>query len=153
MYTKEEASKIRQKFWTAFGKYISPHLSADGLEINWINYKTGIKDIYFRMNADNYTASISIQMTHQDSGIQELHFEQFKVYREFLESKLGEAWEWQLHTQDEYGKTISSISRKITEVNVFNENDWPSIISFLKPRIIALDQFWSEAKYGFDDLK
>jgi hypothetical protein len=31
-------------------------------------------------------------------------------------------------------------------------DDWPAIISFLKPRIIALDAFWSQAKYGFEDI-
>jgi hypothetical protein len=27
-----------------------------------------------------------------------------------------------------------------------NEADWPVIISFLKPRIIGLDEFWGIAK-------
>jgi hypothetical protein len=31
------------------------------------------------------------------------------------------------------------------------EGDWPAIISFLKPRIIALDEFWENVKPGFED--
>jgi hypothetical protein len=31
-------------------------------------------------------------------------------------------------------------------VNIFHEADWPAIISFLKPRIMALDEFWEIAK-------
>jgi len=37
----------------------------------------------------------------------------------------------------------------LKEVNIFDTNAWPAIISFLKPRIIALDKFWSLVKDGF----
>ncbi len=153
MYSKDQASQLKQAFWTAFGQYISPQLSAEGLRVNWVNYKTGIKHLYFRMHADNRIARIAIEMAHPDAGIQELFFEQFKEYKNILHSALGEEWDWQLHATDDYGKTISRIYKEISPVNVFNNNDWPQLISFFKPRIIALDEFWSDAKYGFDALK
>jgi hypothetical protein len=153
MYSKDQASQLKQAFWTAFGQYISPQLSAEGMKINWVNYKTGIKHLYFKMHADNSTARIAIEMAHPDAGIQELFFEQFKEYKNILHSTLGEEWDWQLHATDDYGKTISRIYKEIGPVNVFNNNDWPQLISFFKPRIIALDEFWSDAKYGFDALK
>jgi len=153
MYSKDQASQLKQAFWTAFGQYISPQLSAEGMRVNWVNYKTGIKHLYFRMHADNRTARIAIEMAHPDAGIQELFFEQFKEYKNILHSALGEDWDWQLHAADDYGKTISRIYKEISPVNVFNNNDWPQLISFFKPRIIALDEFWSDAKYGFDALK
>ncbi|MFA6248901.1 MAG: DUF4268 domain-containing protein, partial [Mucilaginibacter sp.] len=49
MYSKDQASQLKQAFWTAFGQYMGPVLSAEGLRTNWINYKTGVKHIYFRM--------------------------------------------------------------------------------------------------------
>jgi hypothetical protein len=153
MYTKEEASQLRHAFWTAFGKYIAPQLSAEGMEINWTNYKTGLKNVYFRMQADHKSASIAIELAHSDSGIQELFFEQFLEFKNVLHEHLGEEWKWELHIADENGKTISRIGKEISSVNVFEKNDWPKLISFFKPRIIALDQFWSDAKYGFDALK
>lgn len=153
MYSKDQASQLKQAFWTAFGQYISPQLSAEGLRVNWVNYKTGIKHLYFRMHADKRTARIAIEMAHPDAGIQELFFEQFKEYKNILHGSLGEEWDWQLHATDDYGKTISRIYKEISPVNVFNNNDWPQLISFFKPRIIALDEFWSDAKYGFDALK
>lgn len=153
MYSKDQASQIRQSFWTTFGQYIAPQPSAEGLKINWINYKTGIKHVNFKMQAENRMASIAIEMTHPDAGIQELFFEQFKQLKIVLADALQEDWEWQLHTQDEYGKTISRIYRQLNEVSIFNRNDWPALISFFKPRIIALDEFWNDAKYSFDALK
>ena len=152
MYSKEEASRLKQSFWTVFGQYLFPQLSAEGLKINWINYKTGIKNLHFKMDADSKTASIAIEITHPDAGIQELFFEQFKELKNVLNSCLPEEWLWQLHLAGENGKMISKISKSILQVNVFDRNDWPAIISFLKPRITALDEFWSTAKYSFDDL-
>jgi hypothetical protein len=48
---------------------------------------------------------------------------------------------------------VSRIYKEITGVSVFNKDHWPDLISFFKPRIIALDSFWENAKYGFEDLK
>ena len=153
MYSKQEASQLKQAFWTAFGQYMSPVISADGEKINWVNYKTGEKDIYFRMNADNKRASISITITHKDAGLQELYFQQFVQLKKMFHEALQEEWTWALHTNDEHGKTISSIYKQLENVNIFKQEDWPQIISFFKPRIIALDEFWSGAKYAFEALR
>ena len=153
MYSKDEASQLKQEFWTTFGQYISPQLSAEGLKINWVNYKTGIKHLYFKMEASKRSAFIAIEIMHPDAGIQELFFEQFKELKNILHSALNEDWDWQLHTADDSGKTISRIVRHLYGVSIFNKNDWPALISFFKPRIIALDEFWSDAKYAFDALK
>ncbi|MDB5286755.1 MAG: hypothetical protein JWR05_1704 [Mucilaginibacter sp.] len=150
MYSKEQASQLRQAFWTAFGQYMGPVLSAEGLRTNWVNYKTGVKHIFFRMQADNKAAGISIEITHPDKELQQLFFEQFATYKNVLHSTLNEDWEWQLHTTDEYGKTISRIYKEISPVSIYQKEDWPKLISFFKPRIIALDEFWSDAKYAFE---
>jgi Zn-dependent metalloprotease len=153
MYSKDEASQIKQAFWTTFGQYISPQLSADGLKVNWVNYKTGIKYLYFKMDADKNSATIGITITHPDSVIQELFFEQFREIKMMLNSYLNEEWQWALHNKDENGKTISRIYKQISGVSIYNRNDWPQLISFFKPRIIALDEFWSVGQYSFEALK
>src|SRR5687767_8933243 len=109
MYSKQEASQLRQEFWTAFGQYMSPVLSADGERMNWVNYKTGEKNIGFRMHADNRNATISIELTHSDRGLQQLYFEQFLELKNILVQSLGEDWDWQLHGTDEHGKIVSRI--------------------------------------------
>lgn len=153
MYSRDQASQIKQAFWTAFGQYIAPHPSAEGLKINWINYKTGIKHLSFKMQADNRSAFIAIEIAHPDTGIQELVFEQFKELKAVLNSSIEEEWDWQLHTTDENNKTVSRIIKTLPNVSVFNQKDWPTLISFFKPRIIALDDFWSTANYSFDIFK
>jgi len=153
MYSKEEASKIKQEFWTTFGKYLSPQKSADGLKINWINYKTGVKHVSIRLDADQKMASIGFQISHPDVDIQELFFAQFEEYKQILHDTLNEEFDWQPLIETYDGKLHSRISKTLSPVNIFNKNDWPNLVSFFKPRIIALDEFWSTAKYGFESLK
>ncbi len=153
MYSKDEASQLRQAFWTTFGQYISPQLSAEGLRVNWVNYKTGVKHLFFKMQADKRSASIAIEIAHPDPGLQELFFEQFVEYKNVFHTTVNETWEWQLYGKEENGRKVSLIIKELADVSIFNKNDWPALISFFKPRIIALDEFWSNAKYSFDALK
>ncbi|WP_153800913.1 DUF4268 domain-containing protein [Foetidibacter luteolus] len=153
MYSRQQATQLKQEFWTAFGQYMAPILSADGERVNWMNYKTSEKDIYFRMNADNKKASIAITLTHKDTGLQALYFEQFEQLKHLLHNALDEEWTWLLHTHDEHGKIISTIYKQAEGVNIFNQADWPEIITFFKPRIIALDAFWATARYAFEALR
>ncbi len=153
MYSKQEASLLRQQFWTAFGQYMLPVLSAEGEKINWINYKTGEKDIYFRMDAGNKKASIAIELLYKDEDLRALYFEQFQQLKAALHKALGETWAWQMHTRDERGKLISRIYTEEVNVSIFNKEDWSKLISFFKSRIIALDEFWSVAKYSFELLR
>ncbi|MFA4869280.1 MAG: DUF4268 domain-containing protein [Pedobacter sp.] len=153
LYSKDQASQLKQEFWTSFGQYIAPHLSSEGLKINWINYKTGIKHLFFKMHADKRQVSIAIELTHPDEEIRELVFEQFTEFKKLFEEQLQEKWEWELDSYDEYGKKISRIYKVLPDVSIFKKEDWPTLISFLKPRIIALDEFWSNAQYSFEVFK
>lgn len=153
MYSKDQASQLKQTFWTTFGQYIAPHLSAEGMKVNWVNYKTGIKHLHFKMEAGKKSAAIAIEMTHPDPAMQELMYEQFLEFRKLFQGMMDEEWDWQLHLQDENYKTISRIEKVLTGVSVFQQADWPALISFFKPRIIALDEFWSDAQYSFDAFK
>jgi hypothetical protein len=153
MYSKQEASRLRQEFWTTFGQYMNPILSAEGEKVNWINYKTGEKNISFRMHAENKNAVIAIELNHKDKEIQQLYFEQFLQFKNLFNEVINEEWEWQLHAYDEHGKFISKIFKEKTGVSVFQKQDWPEMISFFKPRIIALDEFWSSVKYAFESLR
>ncbi|AXY73697.1 DUF4268 domain-containing protein [Paraflavitalea soli] len=151
MYTREEVSKQKQAFWTAFGKYMQPVLSAEGQPVSWLNYKTGVGGIHFKMDADRDRAVIKIQLSNSNPTTRQLHYEQFQQLKTFLEATLGEDdWVWENAKQDEYGKTISSISKTLPGVNIHQQADWATIISFLKPRIIALDEFWGMVKPSFE---
>lgn len=138
MYTKQEISKQKQAFWTAFGRYMKPVLSADGEVINWINYKTGNKHVSFKMDVDRAQASIAIVVQHPDADAQRILLDRFLKLKDiFYETIEDEDWTW----------AAGTIEKTLTGVNIFKNEDWPAIISFLKPRIIGLDAFWSLVRY------
>lgn len=153
MYSREEVKKLKEEFWTSFGQFMSPVPSADMEKINWVNYKTGIKHLFFRMDATNKSAHIMIEISHPDAGIRALMFEQFIEFRTLLHDALTENWDWSPEYYDDYGKKTARISTSIAGISIFKKEDWPELISFLKPRLMALDEFWSTAKYAFDIFK
>ncbi|MGC4099968.1 DUF4268 domain-containing protein [Ferruginibacter sp.] len=148
MYSKEQASKLKTQFWTSFGQYMKPVPGTSGLPVNWINYKTGIKNIRFRMDADNTKAIVAIEITHANPEERAHYYTQFLSLKTLLENTTGFSWQWDEAAVTGH-QTISSISQQLQQVNIFNQSDWPGIISFLKPRIMALDEFWELVKDGF----
>ena len=151
MYTQQEASLLRQKFWVAFGRYMSPIPSSTGEKINWINYRTGIKHIAFKMDCPHGNAYIGIEISHPDFSERELYFNHFKTFRTALEEMLDEKWNWELTANHANANDKACIFTGL-KANVLVEAEWPAIISFLKQRIIALDKFWNEYRDIFEML-
>jgi len=150
LYSKTESSEIKQAFWTAFGQFMSLQPTLNASKVNWINYKTGVKYLYFKMDADQKSTSISIELSHPDLGVQELMYEQFGELRRLLENTVGEKWEWSLHEANAQQRTISTIKAQLPGVSIYNKEDWPTMISFLKQRMMALHEFWENAQYAFE---
>ena len=153
MYTRQQASQLRQSFWTTFGQYMSPILSAEGLRTNWINYKTGEPHLTFKMDATDKCATIAIVLAHPDLDIQQLYFEQSLHLKKMLHETLEEEWVWEQQIIDDNGRTISRIYKQLNDVSIFRKEDWPQLIAFFKQRIIALDSFWDIAKLAFESLR
>ena len=153
MYSKEEVSRQKQAFWTTFGRYMQPVLSSESTAIGWLNYKTGIPGVQFKMEADHKHVSIAIVLSNKDDVFRTAHYEKLMQLKGILENELGdEVWQWQQNAIDEWGKTVSAVRKELTGVNIHRKEDWPAMISFLKKRLIALDAFWSTARYGFEGL-
>jgi hypothetical protein len=129
---------------------MAPVLSSEGEKVNWINYKTGQKDVFFRMKADSRQASIGIELHHKLASLRQVYFHQFNDFRNLLEAKTGESWTWLSEDIDEHGKVISRIFTTVSDVNILKREHWPELISFFKPRMISLDAFWNEVKYAFE---
>jgi hypothetical protein len=152
LYSREEVKKLKEEFWTTFGQYMRAVPSSDFEKVNWVNYKTGVKHLFFRMDADNKMARIGIDIVHPDAGMRSLMYAQFVEFKNVLEDISGESWKWeeQFVLSD---KEMATIMLSIDGASIFRKDDWPDLISFFKPRIIALDEFWSLAKHTFDVFK
>ena len=147
MYSREEAAKIKQEFWTAFGKYMQPVPCATGEKINWVNYKTGIKGIQIRKNAEQKQAFIAIEI-RTDEALRKKYFEVFKMNKELFSND----WDWYSDGIDEHGRKFSYIIAEKNGFNIFNKENWPELISFFKEKMIMLDSFWAEQKDIFEML-
>lgn len=153
MYSKEESYQKKKDFWISYGGYMKLQLNAEGERINWINYKTGVKGLYFRTHVDRKFSEVYVEIDHPDSSIRHLIWEQFLEYENVLKSYVGDEWIWTENDYDEDGKEISTIKIKLENVSIFRDEDWPSIISFLKERIVNLDEFWVDHKDSFEIFK
>ncbi len=131
---------------------MNPIFSAEGMKINWMNYRTGIKDVYFRMNTGRGSNWIGISIEQRDKDIRELYFDQFLELRTMLHTTLEEEWIWQRDAKID-DKSFSRIYCELPNASVLNREQWHDLIAFFKPRIIALDTFWTDAKYSFDALR
>ena len=132
---------------------MAPVPNADGEKVNWINYKTGFKEVQFKLETTRKSAIAGIYLTHRDIELQELFFEKFKEQELILKELTGHRWDWQLHHTEENRKIVSRIFQEKKGLSVFNKDHWPELISFFKSRIIALDTYWSMARYSFDELR
>ena len=146
MYTRQQAAAIKRKFWTTLGMYMKPIPSVWHEKVNWLNYKTGIKDVFFRMHADNRKAIIRIELIHSDPLIRKIFNDHFLAMKTMLHEALGEPWDWDENALDEWGRPRAEIRKELTGVSVMEEKYWPDLIAFFKPRLIALDTFWGDVK-------
>ena len=151
MFSKKELAQSRKEFWMIFGQYMSPVLSSEDEKINWINYKTGVKGLQFKMNVVQDVASISIEINHSDIEEQKIIFEKLLQLKHILNNCLKEDWNWALHVPGDGGKLVSKIYQERKGINIMRKEDWPALISFFKPRMTALDEFWNSVKYSFEE--
>jgi len=156
MYTKEEAREITTLFWTSFGKYMQKHTSQFQFHNKWVNYKTGVKDVYFRLKIDKSSASVSIELQQKDDGIRELYFQQFEELKRVFTDIVGE-WNWEPNViyQTTLGNylELSSISISIPEVNLYNKDTWQKAFYFFEEHIVKLDEFWADFNEIFKQLE
>lgn len=152
MYSKAEASFITQKFWTSFGIYMSPVPSATFEKVNWVNYKTGIKGIIFKLDAIKNTTSVTVEIFLKDTMLQHQYFEIFNNFTAELQKIGVNKWVFQKDYFQENKGFVSLIAAELKNVNVFKEDDWPTMISFLKQYMLGLDKFWASYKPAFELL-
>ncbi len=118
MYTKQEISKQKQAFWTAFGRYMKPVLSADGEEISWMNYKTGNKHVHFKMDADSRQAKIAVVLDHPDLDTRRAYYDRLLQMTPIFEDSIGEDdWTWSPEQTDEQGRMVGVIQKQLIKAS------------------------------------
>ncbi len=148
MWTKDEAVKLKQSFWTAFGQYMQPVPGAYGEPRKWLNYATGISGLYFRAFAGGNGAVVGIEIANAGREPGQRLTARLKAAQGTLRQSAGEDWHW-LEAEDRAPESLF-YGTELKNVSVFKQEDWPTLISFFKPRLLALDAFWQEAEWRFE---
>lgn len=152
MFDKETAKDLRKAFWTHFGLHMQPYISARGYGQKWLNYRTGIKHIFFRWEADRHVTRVAIDLQFKDPGIRSLVFQQFEEFQTLLHASTGVSWTWLPEFRQATGKMTSRIVVENEGWDIYNQEDWASMCDWLEPIILGLDEMWGDAYDIFKDL-
>lgn len=153
MFTKEEEKQIRLDFWGELNAQLERTRGVNGNKVNWTNFNTRIKHLYFRMEADQFGVRLCIDLQFPDEGIRSLFYEQFTEFENKLNHHFGDALVWIPQFDHSNGKEIARIAAEKDGLNLFKREDWPVMHSFLLENFKKLERFWSEFGEVFIQLK
>lgn len=153
VFPKDYGKEIRTEFWTEFGKRMQRHRSARGPKVKWVNYLTGIKDLYFRLHADQEGVGISIDIQHRDPDLREVFYDQWWELETMLHTKTGHPWTWTREYHLPTGESIARIYHTQGGLNLYEKADWKAMFAFFEWHILALDEIWGDAYDIFKDLQ
>ncbi len=152
MFTKEEKKKFKTDFWTSFGIYMRKHNAKLG-RVSWVNYRTHIKDMYFRLDITTKDAIVSVDFQHKDDGIRSLFYEQLLELKTVLQSSIGDDWKWEEVSFNEFNQPVSKVYIVLENVSIYNKDDWQKTFRFYEEKMLGLHGFWIDFKEIFKNLE
>lgn len=148
MLNKEELRQLRLEFWSEFEDFSKKRRTANNRKINWAQYKSGIKDIYFRLDFTTKEAFLAVDLQMRDAEIRELVWEQFMETETLLRNYVGTELALFPNYALEEGFEIHRMTWSIPNVSITKKEGYPKVVQFLSEKIYGLDAFWFE----FSDL-
>ena len=134
MFSREESAKMRQEFWTSFGK---------SFPRKWILYQTKIKGLSFKFNFDTKKAMVLMEiegtLEHRIKYFEKIQSLQDILERDFL-SNGGYAESYELDN----GKEVSCIFVEKKGVCIHNRETWREAMLFLNENMSKIEDFWIE---------
>ena len=135
MFNYEESKKLRQEFWTSFGKEY-PH--------KWLLYNTKMKEIQLKFTFNRKFAQVSLDIIDNDELIRAYYFEKLRS----LQSILKEEYSPEIIFEENYelpeGKTVSRIYLEMEGVDVHNRKKWPEVKQFLAENMLKLEELFND---------
>ena len=134
MFSKEESAKMRQEFWTSFGK---------SFPRKWILYQTKIKGLSFKFNFDTKKAMVLMEiegnLEHRIKYFEKIQSLQDILERDYL-PKVVYAESYEL----ENGKEVSCVFVEKMGVYIHNRETWQEAMLFLNENMSKMEDFWGE---------
>ncbi len=150
MLSRQERKNLNKEFYTALGRMMQGTFSETGKRINWTNYRTGIRGVYVRMEADKRGVSFNVDVDHKDEDIREMFWAQFVELKHVLAAEMGRELIWHERFQKEDYTEVSRIQCALPGGSLYDKSTWPVMLVFLKVSLISFDSFWASC---FDIFK
>lgn len=135
MFSREEAKKIRQDFWTSFGKEFPR---------KWLLYNTRMKELQLKFTFERKFAMVSLDISDEDELIQKYYYEKLQSLKHILETEYLKNVIFDEQYELPEGKTISRIYVILEKVSVYNKNDWSQVKIFLAKNMLQMEEFFTD---------
>lgn len=127
----KERHIVRRKFWIAYLKEInkatSLYQNVSPSKDNWLSAGSGISGVTFNsvVTGDYIRIELSIHGKTQEEN--KTIFDALENQKDKIQTDFGNPLEWERLTD----KRMSRIKYELTEVSVFNEEDWNKMFEFM----------------------
>ncbi|MFD1096213.1 DUF4268 domain-containing protein [Salegentibacter chungangensis] len=135
MFSREESKKIRQEFWTSFGKEYPR---------KWILYNTKIKELQLKFTFTRKIAQVSIDISAPDDLIQAYYYDKLLSLKNLLLNDYLPEAVFDEHYELPEGKSISRVYVQLDGVSIHNKKDWPIVMEFLSRNMTRLEELFNE---------
>jgi len=135
MFSKEESRKLREEFWTSFGK---------SFPRKWILYDTKIKGFSFKFHFDTNVALVAMDL-EDDLENRIIYWEKLQSLKSILKTEYLPKTIF----EDTYiltnGKEISRIYVPLyMKVSIHNKNTWRDVMVFFNETMDKFDAFFED---------
>lgn len=153
MFTKDEEKALKGAFWGTLTQKIQKYRSVSGRRVNWFKYRTGLNEIFVRVEVDQHGCKVCIDLQFKNDGIRELFYEQFLETKTVFENTMVSPVKWQPNYEHAYGTVVSRISVENNTTNLYRQEDWPEMHEFLITHLRRVDEYWNDFGELFKTLK
>ncbi len=135
MFSKEESKKLRQEFWTAFGK---------SFPRKWLLYNTKLKGLSFKFHFDTNSALIALDL-EDDLEKRIAYWEKLQslksiLLNEYLPNAVFEE-AYFLGNEKEISRIYVLFEGK---VSIHNKNSWREVMEFFNENMSLFEAFFEE---------
>lgn len=137
MFSKEESRRLKQEFWTSFGK---------SFPRKWILYNTKLKGFSFKFHFDNKSALVALDL-EDDLEYRIKYWEKLLALKSILQDEfLPDAIYEEEYILENY-KEISRIYVPLEQkVSIHNKNSWRDVMEFFNENMGLFEAFFEEYK-------
>jgi hypothetical protein len=137
MFSKEASKKLRQEFWTSFGK---------SFPRKWTLYNTRIKGLSLKFHFDTRQAIVALDIEDHDLENRIQLWEKLLSLKAILiQNYLSDVVFEEVYFLDN-NKEISRIYVCMKGVSIHNKDTWQQTMEFLKEKMALMEAFFEEYK-------